>query len=134
MLDSATILYRPTPWPVSRHFVMLGGAWPSESLRLTMQVRSGSKAQAVRGVEIESGLITFDENEVKDFYEIEDWKQCELLIELIELIGSKDVRSLEELSKKEGRAPQEIWANICKARGFELCTIPERVLTAGRPE
>jgi len=33
-------------------------------------------------------------------HEIEDWKQCELLIELIELIGSNDVRSLEELSEK----------------------------------
>jgi len=38
---------------------------------------------------------------VKDFYEIDDWKQCELLIELIELIGINDVRSLEELSEKE---------------------------------
>jgi hypothetical protein len=69
---------------------------------------------------------------VKDFYEIEDWKQCELLIELIELIGSNDVRSLEELSEREGKTPQAIWANICKARGIERCTIPERVLTAGR--
>jgi hypothetical protein len=70
---------------------------------------------------------------VKDFYEIDDWKQCELLIELIELIGINDVRSLEELSEKEGEAPHEIWANICKERGIELCTIPERVLMAGRP-
>ena len=44
-------------------------------------------------------MKTFDENAV-NFHEIEDWKQCELLIELIELIGSNDVRSLAELSEK----------------------------------
>jgi hypothetical protein len=76
---------------------------------------------------------TSDESGVKDFYEIDDWKQCELLIELIELIGINDVRSLEELSEKEGKAPHEIWANICKERGIEFCTIPERVLMARRP-
>jgi hypothetical protein len=74
---------------------------------------------------------TFDENRMKDFYEIEDWKQCELLIELIELIGRNDVCSLEELSERDGKTPQEIWANICKARGIEFCTIPERILMAG---
>jgi hypothetical protein len=113
-----------------------GGAWPSETLeRLTVHVRSRSNSQVALCAEwrLRAGLKTFDQNEVKDFYEMEDWKQCELLIELIELIGSNDVRSLEELSKKEGKTPQEIWANICKVRGFELCTIPERVLTAGRP-
>ena len=65
---------------------------------------------------------TTDESGVKDFYEIDDWKQCELLIELIELIGINDVRSLEELSEKEGKAPHKIWANICKERGIEFCT------------
>jgi hypothetical protein len=89
---------------------------------------------AARWVEDESEVKTFDESGVKDFYEIDDWKQCELLIELIELIGSNDVRSIEELSEKEGKPRHEIWANICKARGIEFCTIPERVLMAGRPQ
>ena len=75
-------------------------------------------------------LKTIDQNGVKDFYEIEDWQQCELLIDLIELIGSNNVSSLEKLSKKKGEAPQQIWANICKSRGIELCTIPERILMA----
>jgi hypothetical protein len=79
---------------------------------------------AVREVEVESWATFDDENGVRDFYEIEDWKQCELLIELIELMGTNDVRSLEELSKKEGKAPEEVWANLCKTRGIELCTIP----------
>jgi hypothetical protein len=73
-------------------------------------------------------LKTIDQNGVKDFYEIEDWQQCELLIDLIELIGSNNVSSLEKLSKKKGEAPQ----NICKSRGIELCTIPERILMAGQ--
>ena len=47
---------------------------------------------------------------MKDFYELEDWKQCELLFELIEHIGASDVSSLEELSKKLGKAPQIIWS------------------------
>ncbi|MGA8690380.1 MAG: hypothetical protein WB662_10865 [Methyloceanibacter sp.] len=42
---------------------------------------------------------------MKDFYELDDWQQCELLFELIERIGANDVRSLEELSEKEGKAP-----------------------------
>jgi hypothetical protein len=53
---------------------------------------------------------------MKDFYELEDWKQCELLIELIERIAWKDVRSLEALSEKEGRAPHIIWSEMCLAR------------------
>ena len=53
-------------------------------------------------------LKTIDQNGVKDFYEIEDWQQCELLIDLIELIGSNNVSSLEKLSKKKGEAPQQI--------------------------
>jgi len=89
-------------------------------------------SDAARGGEDESEVETSDESGVKDFYEIDDWKQCELLIELIELIGINDVRSLEELSEKEGKAPHEIWASICKERGIEFCTIPERVLMAGR--
>ena len=48
-------------------------------------------------------LKTIDQNGVKDFYEIEDWQQCELLIDLIELIGSNNVSSLEKLSKKKRR-------------------------------
>ena len=56
-----------------------------------------------------------------------------LLIDLIELIGSNNVSSLQKLSKKKGEAPQKIWANICKSRGIELCTIPERILMAGQP-
>ena len=31
--------------------------------------------------------------------------------------------------KRECKTPEAIWANICKARGIERCTIPERVLT-----
>ena len=69
---------------------------------------------------------------MKDFYELDDWKRCELLFELIERIGANDVRSLEALSEKEGKAPHVIWAEMCKERGIELCSIPERVLMAGR--
>jgi len=65
---------------------------------------------------------------MKDFYEVDDWQQCELLFELIERIGANDVRSLEELSEKEGKAPHVIWTEMCRARGIELCSIPERVL------
>jgi hypothetical protein len=66
---------------------------------------------------LRAGLKTFDQNEVKDFYEMEDWKQCELLIELIELIGSNDVRSLEELSKKEVRRPRRFGRTYAKLAG-----------------
>jgi hypothetical protein len=69
---------------------------------------------------------------MKDFYELDDWKQCELLIELIERIAWKDVRSLEALSEKEGGAPHIIWPEMCLGRGIEVCSTPERVLTAGR--
>ncbi|MGA8690763.1 MAG: hypothetical protein ACLQF1_18745 [Methyloceanibacter sp.] len=69
---------------------------------------------------------------MKDFYELDDWKQCELLFDLIERIGANDVRSLEELSEKEGKAPHAIWKEMCLARGIEVCSIPERVLMAGR--
>jgi len=41
---------------------------------------------------------------MKDFYELDDWKQCELPIELIERLGANHVRSLEALSEKEGKA------------------------------
>jgi hypothetical protein len=69
---------------------------------------------------------------MRDFYELDDWQQCELLFDLIERIGASDVRSLEELAKKKGKAPQVLWTEMCKARGIEPCTIPERVLVAGR--
>jgi hypothetical protein len=72
------------------------------------------------------------ESEVKDFYEIDDWKQSELLIELIERFGRAHVGSLEELAEREGKSPDMIWAKMCKERGIELCTIPERVSMAGR--
>jgi hypothetical protein len=68
---------------------------------------------------------------MKDFYELDEWKQCELLFELIERLGSDDVRSLEALSEKVGKAPPAIWREMCSARGIEVCSIPERVLTAG---
>jgi hypothetical protein len=71
-------------------------------------------------------------SKLKDFYEIDEWMQCELLIELIERIGRTHVCSLEELAEKEGRSPDVIWVEMCKERGIELCTIPERVLMAGR--
>jgi hypothetical protein len=69
---------------------------------------------------------------MKDFYELDDWKQSELLMELIERLGAENARSLQVLSEKEGRAPLVIWSEMCVARGIELCSIPERVLTAGR--
>jgi hypothetical protein len=53
---------------------------------------------------------------MKDFYEVDDWQQCELLFELIERIGANDVRSLEELSEKEGKAPHVIWTEMQSAR------------------
>jgi hypothetical protein len=68
---------------------------------------------------------------MRDFYELEDWKQCELLFELIERMGANDVPSLEQLSKKEGKAPHVIWTEMCLSRGFELCNIPERVFSRG---
>jgi hypothetical protein len=72
------------------------------------------------------------ERGVKDFHELDDWKQCELLFELIERMGAHGLGSLEKLSKKESKAPEVIWAEICVARGIEVCSIPERVLSAGR--
>jgi hypothetical protein len=69
---------------------------------------------------------------MKDFYELDDGKQCELLFELMERIGANDVRSLEAFSEKEGKAPHVIWAEMCREPGIELCSVPERVLTAGR--
>ena len=75
--------------------------------------------------------LHFDQSEMKDFYELEDWKQCELLFELIERMGANDVSSLEQLSKKEGKAPYVIWTEMCASRGFELCSIPERVFDGG---
>ena len=69
---------------------------------------------------------------MKDFYELDDWKQCELLMELIERLDAQHVHSLEALSEKEGKAPHVIWKRMCVVRGIELCSIPERVLTAGR--
>jgi hypothetical protein len=72
------------------------------------------------------------EGEMKNFYELDDWKQCELLFEPIERIGTSDVGSLEKLSEKEGKAPQVIWAEMCLARGTAICSMPERVLSAGR--
>jgi hypothetical protein len=69
---------------------------------------------------------------MKDFYELEDWKQCELLFELVERMGANGVPSLEQLSKKEGKAPHVIWTEMCASRGFELCSIPERVFGGGR--
>ena len=49
-------------------------------------------------------------SEMKDFYELDDWKQCELPIELIERLGANHVRSLEALSEKEGKArPPNHW-------------------------
>ena len=123
-------------WPVSRHFVTLPEALGRPKLgttdsarEVTVELTSG----AVRGVEVESGVENLQPERSEILLRNGRLEAVELLIELIELIGSNDVRSLEELSKKEGKTPQEIWANICKARGFELCTIPERVLTAGRP-
>ena len=69
---------------------------------------------------------------MKDFYELDDWQQCELLFDLIERIGADDVRSLGELAKKKRKAPQILWIEMCKARGIEPCTVPERVSAAGR--
>jgi hypothetical protein len=73
-----------------------------------------------------------EQSEMKDFYEIEDWKQCELHFELIERMGTNDVSSLEKLSNKEGKGPPAIWTEMCLSRGFELCNIPERVFGGGR--
>jgi hypothetical protein len=67
---------------------------------------------------------------MKDFYELDDWVQCELLFELIERIGANDVRSLAALSEKVGRSPHVIWTEMCLARGIEMCSIPERVLSS----
>src|SRR6476646_9164790 len=75
--------------------------------------------------------LHFDQSEMKDFYELEDWKQCELIFELIERMGANDVSSLEQLSKKEGKGPQVIWTEMCLSRGLELCNIPERVFGGG---
>lgn len=72
------------------------------------------------------------ENGVKDFYELDDWKQCELPFELIERMAAHGLGSREKLSKKESKAPELIWAEICVARGIEVCSIPERLLSAGR--
>jgi hypothetical protein len=72
------------------------------------------------------------ENGVKDFYELDDWKQCELLFELIERMAAHGLGSLEKLSKKESKAPELIWAEICVARGIDVCSIPERLLSAGK--
>jgi hypothetical protein len=40
---------------------------------------------------------------MKDFHELDDWKQCELLFELIERIGAKDVGSLEKLPRRKAK-------------------------------
>jgi hypothetical protein len=53
---------------------------------------------------------------MKDFYELDDWKQCELLMDLIERLASENVRSLEALSEKAGKAPQVIWSEMPGAR------------------
>jgi len=63
-------------------------------------VCAGFTSGAVCRVEVESEVKTFDENAV-NFHEIEDWKQCELLIELIELIGSNDVSLARRTFRKE---------------------------------
>jgi hypothetical protein len=60
----------------------------------------------------------------KDFYEIDEWKQCELLIELIERIGRTHVCSLEELAENEGRSPDVIWAEMCKERASSYAPFP----------
>ena len=51
---------------------------------------------------------------------MDDWKQCKLNFEIIERIGANGVRSLEELSKKEGKAP-EVMRGIVRTiiAGFE---------------
>jgi hypothetical protein len=72
--------------------------------------------------------LHFDQSEMKDFYELEDWKQCELLFELIERMGANDVSSLEQLSKKEGR-DRKLFGQRCASRAdLSYATFPSAYL------
>jgi hypothetical protein len=42
---------------------------------------------------------------MKDFYEIDDWKQCELLFELIERIGTTMSDRSKSFPRKKARHP-----------------------------
>jgi hypothetical protein len=85
----------------------------------------------VREVEVESWATFDDENGVRDFYEIEDWKQCELLIELIELRGTNDVRS-KNFPRRRVRRPRRFGRTYAKLVGSSSAPFLSELM-AGRP-
>ena len=62
-----------------------------------------------------------------DFYDIHELKRCELLTEVLRRFSQADVEN-GELALTEDRTPEQIWAEICRAKNTELCSIPDRVM------
>lgn len=69
---------------------------------------------------------------MKDFYKVEGFTQCKILIALLERLGMADAQSLQSLAEQEGKPPDVVWTEICSQCGAEPCTIPEGVMLAGR--
>jgi hypothetical protein len=65
---------------------------------------------------------------VTSFYDIHEFKRYELLTETLRRLMIADVDSLHELAELENKPPEQIWADICKTRQVEPCSIPDRVL------
>ena len=68
---------------------------------------------------------------MKDFYDLDEWKQVELLTLLLERVAENNVWSLEALAELENRTPDSIWLELCKNCGAEPCSIPVRIMREG---
>jgi hypothetical protein len=54
-----------------------------------------------------------------DFYDIHELKRCELLTEVLRRFSQADVETLGALALTEDRTPEQIWAEICRAKNTE---------------
>ena len=70
-----------------------------------------------------AGLLQ-EEAPLTDFYDIHELKRCELLTEVLRRFSQADVETLGQLALTEDRTPEQIWAEICRAKNIEPCSIP----------
>lgn len=63
-----------------------------------------------------------------NFYDIHALKRCELLTEALTRCCNADVSNLSELALVEETTAEQIWADICKAKNIEPCSIPALVM------
>jgi hypothetical protein len=72
--------------------------------------------------------VSYAEAPLIDFYDIHEFERSELLKEALRRCSKAKVSTLSELALIEETPAEQIWADICKAKNIEPCSIPNRVM------